>query len=113
MHETRIAMDLAKIVIDVAVREGLSRVTQVNLQFGQMIQIVPDTFKFAFTEAIRNTVAENSIVNLEIVPIQLRCNNCKYEFNITNLSFKCTRCNSINLEIIRGKEMLIKSIEGE
>lgn len=113
MHETRIAIDLARIVIDVAKREGLIRVTQVNLQFGQMIQIVPEIFKFAFSEAIRNTVAEHSNVNLEILPIQLRCNNCKYEFNINNLSFKCIQCNSTNLEIVKGKEMLIKSIEGE
>ena len=44
MHEIRIAEDLSAIVLETARKENLSKVTKVNISFGQMIQIVPDIF---------------------------------------------------------------------
>jgi len=113
MHETRIAMDLADTVIEVAQREHLSRVTRVNLQFGQMVQLVPDIFRFAFEEATRGTIAGNSEVDLEIVPVRLRCNNCLKDHDIDTMVFRCAFCNSADISITQGKEMIIKSIEGD
>jgi len=113
MHETRIAMDLADTVIKVARGEQLGRVSRVNLQFGQMVQIVPDIFRFAFEEATRGTVAENSEIDLEIVPVRLRCNNCLKDYGMDTMVFRCNFCNSTDIAIIQGKEMIIISIEGD
>ncbi len=113
MHETRIAMDLADTVIKVARGEHLGRVSRVNLQFGQMVQIVPDIFRFAFEEATRGTVAENSEIDLEIVPVRLRCNNCLKDYDMDTMVFRCNFCHSTDIVIIQGKEMIIKSIEGD
>lgn len=51
MHELRIAQDLSVIVIDAVSNKNLSKVTKVNIIFGQLVQIVPDIFEFAFREA--------------------------------------------------------------
>jgi hydrogenase nickel incorporation protein HypA/HybF len=113
MHELRIAADLSEIVLEVSGREKLSKVTQVNISFGQMIQIVPDIFNAAFEEAVKDTVAGDAIVNIEILPVKMRCKNCTAEFGITENIFRCTGCGSDDLELIQGKELFIKSIEGE
>jgi hydrogenase nickel incorporation protein HypA/HybF len=113
MHEIRLATDLARIVTEAAVRENLARVTRINLQFGEMIQVVPDIFRFAFSEAVKGTKAEHAEVALEIIPIALRCNNCLKEFMIGDVMFQCVYCHSVDLEIIHGKEMFVKSLEGE
>ena len=113
MHEISIAQDLSTIVLEVAGKEKLVTVTKVNISFGQMIQIVPEIFDFAFREAVRDTIAMNADVDIEILPVRIKCKNCKDEFNINNYTFSCIKCGSTDLDIIQGKELFIKSIEGE
>ena len=113
MHETRIAIDLVAMVTEIANRHGLKRVDKVNLQFGEMIQIVPDIFRFAFREAVRGTASEEAEVDLEILPVRLVCNQCHKECPAERMVFRCIHCQSGDLDIIQGKEMIIKSLEGE
>jgi hydrogenase nickel incorporation protein HypA/HybF len=113
MHEIKIAEDLSAIVLETAGRENLTKVTKVNISFGQLVQIVPDIFRFAFSEAVRNSVAEDAEVNIEIVPVRMKCINCGYDFQVMENRFTCNNCESTDLSIISGKELFIKSIEGE
>ncbi|MCE5346673.1 MAG: hydrogenase maturation nickel metallochaperone HypA [Bacteroidales bacterium] len=113
MHEIRIAEDLSAIVLETARRENLSKVTKVNICFGQMIQIVPDVFEFAFRETVRNSIAENAELDIEIVPVKVKCINCGNDFMVEENLFVCNKCNSTDLGIIQGKELFVKSIEGE
>lgn len=113
MHELRIAEDLSAIVLETAIREKLSIVSKVNISFGQMIQIVPEIFEFAFRECVKNSVAENADLNIEIIPIKMKCIDCGNDFKIEENLFVCNICGSTNLEIREGKELFIKSLEGE
>ena len=113
MHEIRIAEDLSAIVIETARLNSLKKVSMVNIIFGQLIQIVPDIFEFAFREAVRTTVAENAELNLEIIPVKMKCSGCGSDFPVSNNLFACDVCGSTDLEVINGKELFIKSIEGE
>jgi hydrogenase nickel incorporation protein HypA/HybF len=112
MHEMQLAVELAGIVAGVAEKEKLNTVSRVSLQFGEMIQVVPDIFRFAFSEAVRGTIAEHAEIEIEIIPVTLRCTNCLTEFVMEELNFRCRSCGSTDIEIINGKEMFIKSLEG-
>jgi hydrogenase nickel incorporation protein HypA/HybF len=113
MHELKIAEDLVKIVLDAATKEGLKKVFTVNVCFGEMIQIVPEIFEFAFTETVRDTIAFNAIIDIEIVPVKLKCKDCGNEFGLSGNMFFCPVCSSADIEILQGKELYVKSIEGE
>lgn len=113
MHELRIAEDLTDIVFETAEREHLSKVTGVNIIFGQMIQIVPAIFEAAFREIVNDTIAQNAVLDIEIVAVKMKCKSCGCEYGLSNNLFACPVCNSTDLEIINGKELFIKSIEGE
>jgi hydrogenase nickel incorporation protein HypA/HybF len=113
MHEIKIAEDLSSIVLEAARGENLSKVTKINISFGQLVQIVPDIFEFAFREVVRNSVVQDAELNIEIVPVKMRCLNCRCDFQLKKNRFTCTICGSNDLEIITGKELFIKSIEGE
>ena len=78
-----------------------------------MVQIVPDIFRFAFSVTAENSVAEGAEINIEIIPVRMKCIDCGTDFQVTEYNFTCNKCGSTNLEIIRGKEIFIKSIEGE
>jgi hydrogenase nickel incorporation protein HypA/HybF len=113
MHELKIAEDLSVIVLDAAKKAKLGKVSKVNISFGQMIQIVPDIFKFAFRECVRETVAENAEIDIEIKQVKMKCRGCGNDFHVEENRFVCGNCGKSDLEIISGKELFIKSIEGE
>lgn len=113
MHEIRIAEDLSSIVVEAAKREKLLNVTRVNVCFGQLVQIVPEIFEIAFREAVRDTSASNAMLDIEILDVEMRCLKCGSDFLLINNQFTCNRCQSDDIEIIHGKELFIKSIEGE
>jgi hydrogenase nickel incorporation protein HypA/HybF len=113
MHEIRIAEDLSAIVLDTARNGNLTKVTRINVSFGQLIQIVPDIFEFAFRETVRNTIAENAELQIEIIKVRMNCRKCGNEFHVDENLFICKVCGSVDLEIKNGKELFIKSIEGE
>ena len=113
MHEIRIAEDLSAIVLEAAIKEKLSKVTTVNISFGQMVQIVPDIFKFAFRETVRDSVAMDAELDIELAEIKLKCRNCGHDFQPEDNLFSCRICHSHETDIIQGKELFIKSIEGE
>jgi hydrogenase nickel incorporation protein HypA/HybF len=113
MHEIRIAEDLFAIVREVAEKEHLSKVTKVSITFGRMVQIVPGIFEFAFRETIRDSVASDAELDIELAEIKLKCRNCGHEFQPEDNLFSCRICSSHETDIIQGNELFIKSIEGE
>jgi len=113
MHEIRIAEDLSSIVVEAAKREKLLNVTRVNICFGQLVQIVPEIFEIAFREAVRNTPASKALLDIEILNVEMKCMKCGSDFLLIDNQFACNLCLSDDIKIIHGKELFIKSIEGE
>jgi hydrogenase nickel incorporation protein HypA/HybF len=113
MHEISIAKDLSDIVLATAEKENLSQVTRVNISMGKMVQIVPDIFEFAFREAVRDSIACDADLDIEIVEVNMKCRVCGTGFNPLDNLFSCHVCNSKDIDLIHGNELFIKSIEGE
>jgi len=113
MHEIKIAEELSVIVLDKAREARLSAVERVNVSFGQLVQIVPDIFEFAFREAVRDTIAAEAALTIEIIPLEMRCLSCGEEYKPAENLSSCRACGSLEITVEHGKELFIKSIEGE
>jgi len=113
MHEITVAENLKEIILEAAKKENLERITRVDICFGQMVQIVPEIFEFAFRESVRNTPAMEAELGIEIIPVRLKCNICGEECTINDNFFMCHKCGSTDIEIKEGKELFVKSIEGD
>jgi hydrogenase nickel incorporation protein HypA/HybF len=113
MHEIGIASDLTVIVLESAKTGNLSKVTRVSICIGRLIQIVPDIFEFAFREAVRDSIASDAVLDIEVVDVKMRCLRCGNDFKLKDDRFSCNICQSTEIELINGKELHIKSIEGE
>lgn len=112
MHELRIAEDLAAMVAGYAAEAGLKNVVKVNISFGEYIQIVPELFEAAFSEASRDTVAEGAELDIEIIPAEMRCLGCGSAYKPAGDLCACSVCGSEEIDLIHGKELFVKSIEG-
>lgn len=113
MHEFSIIENLFKIIEDITNKEKLKKVDKINLLVGEMLQIVPETLDFAFNTSKKGTKYENTKLNIEFQPIIGKCMNCSNQFELHKNNHNCPECRSNDFEIISGKELIIKSIEGE
>jgi hydrogenase nickel incorporation protein HypA/HybF len=113
MHEFSIIKNIIDIVDDTIKENGLTKVTRVKLLIGKMRQIVPEVMQFAFEEATKGTLLENSDLEMEFRPIIMKCNTCSGEFEVHDNLYFCEKCKCADLSIINGQELIIKSIEGD
>jgi hydrogenase nickel incorporation protein HypA/HybF len=115
MHELSIMSNILDIVVDYAGKNKVNKVMKINLEVGELSDLLPDWMQMYFDFVSKDTVADKAELVIDKVPALLRCRECANEFTITreNWQFNCTKCNSSNVEIIKGREFKILSIEVE
>jgi len=111
MHELSIAMDLVEQLSEVISRENASEVLEISVAIGAMCGVERVPFEFAFPEAARNTPLQGAVLNIEEIPLVLKCNDCGLEGETDELVMICPGCNSFSVEIVKGMEFLVRSME--
>jgi hydrogenase nickel incorporation protein HypA/HybF len=107
MHE----FSIASAVVDTAVRHAAGRrVTQVDVRFGRLRQVVPVSLEFAFGLVSRETVCEGARLQWEEVPARARCEGCDERWEMTAPVFRCPACDGVDVEIVSGEELEVESI---
>ena len=113
MHELSIAEDLLEIVARTAAEHKLTRVSGLRIVVGALGNVIPEALEFAFDAAGRGTVAEGARLEIVEVPVTVRCNACSAETVLDDFAFICTECGSVDVTVLRGKELYLDSIEGD
>jgi hydrogenase nickel incorporation protein HypA/HybF len=110
MHELSIVQNIIKIVAIETQKSGVDKATEVNLEIGQLSGIEYNSLEFAFQNLSPGSVIEGAKINIEKPSGTALCKNCGNKFNIETFIGSCSLCNSIDIDIIRGKELRVKSI---
>jgi len=113
MHELSIAKELLAIVEKTAVEHGLVRVSGLRIVVGALGNVIPEALEFAFEVAGRGTVAEGARLEIVAVPVVVRCNGCRAETELEDFAFVCMACGSVDVDVVRGNELYLDSIEGD
>ncbi len=108
MHELSIADAVVRIC---CAHAGERRVARVQLKVGHLRQVVPDALTFAFGLVAEGTVVEGAECDVEEVPAGGRCRACGAEGEWTELPLRCAGCGGFDLELERGEELLVDSLE--
>ncbi len=111
MHELSLAVDLVEQLCEVLEREKATRVMEINVVIGAMSGVERVPFEFAFPQAAMDTPLEGAELNIEMVPLVLKCSECNRETETEDLVMICPVCGSLSVEIVQGKEFMIKSME--
>lgn len=112
MHEMGIALQIVEIAIaSLPTDLGNARVTQVNLKIGKLAAVVPESLRFCFDVAIKDTPLAGAKLVIEEVPVVASCKDCNARWTIEEPVFICQTCQSGSLEILSGRELDIESIE--
>ncbi len=113
MHEIAMVEDVLRIVEEVAGENGMNRIDKVNVVIGEYLMVKPSLFEFAFMAAREGTRAAGAGLTIETEKVKLECPGCRHRYSPPNINFNCPRCSNPSPLIIKGKEMYVKSIEGD
>lgn len=110
LHE----LSIAESVVQIASRQADGRrVTKVWMKVGHLRQVVPSALAFGFELIAEGTLVEGAELELEQVPAVGRCRECEVESQFDNFPLQCRTCGGFDLEILRGEELLVESLELE
>lgn len=111
MHELSIAQNIIQIVNSSVERDKLDLVDKIYLKLGLLSNVLADSLHFSFNSIVENTPLQNSRLDIEALPIKIKCGDCN-EINTTNdFIFTCPICSSSSISVISGDEMIISSIQ--
>ncbi len=112
MHEMGIVMQIIEIA-SASIPADMTgvRIGRVNLKIGKLSAVVPDSLRFCFEIAAKETPLEGAELNIEEVPVTARCRACSAQWTITGPAFQCEACGSGDIDILSGRELDIVSLE--
>ena len=88
-----------------------ARIERVNLTVGKLAAVVPESLRFCFDVATRETPLEGAELRIEEIPVTASCRDCNHRWTIESPAFLCPSCESGSIELLSGRELDIESIE--
>jgi hydrogenase nickel incorporation protein HypA/HybF len=115
MHEVSVVRSLFALVREKMINQfgQTFPVKKIRVVIGKLSTVVPASFEFAFETVSKDTEFENAELEIEYVPLRIKCRDCKSEMQIDEPFMFCRECESFQVEITTGKELLVESFEIE
>jgi len=112
MHEMGIALQIIEIAKGSLPPEIKDiRIGKVNLKIGRLAAVVPSSLRFCFEVVARDTPFAGSILDIQEVPVVVKCRSCNSEWTVTGPDFRCKTCQDGEVDILSGREIEIISLE--
>jgi hydrogenase nickel incorporation protein HypA/HybF len=111
MHELSVCYGILRQLEDIAREHQASAVASLRLQIGPLAGIEPQLLAQAFPLASAGTVAADAALQLETLPVRVRCKHCGAETEATANRLLCGRCGDWQTQLLSGDEMLLASVE--
>ena len=107
MHELAITESIVAAVVEKL--PGVP-VRRVQVQVGRLSGIVPDALEFCFELATAGTSLAGAVLDIVSSPGSGRCRACGAEFDTDDQVVMCD-CGSVDVEVLGGRELLIRAVE--
>ena len=113
MHEGSIAKNLLAIAIEKAKEHKANTITLIRVKVGEFAGVNQSALEFAFNNFSQGTMAEKAALEIISSPLLGKCRKCNKVFKIKKDIFKCSKCDSLEIDIISGEDLYIEDIEIE
>lgn len=111
MHEWSLCERIVEQVEDIVRQEKAAAVKTLTLSVGAMSGVERPCLEFAWEAMKKGTLVEKSVLEIEEVPVKILCNEC-HKSSMPELPFlHCLHCESLDIEIIEGRDLLLKHLE--
>lgn len=111
MHELSMVMSILDTVEENAKVHNAVSVSEIELEVGELSGVEFEALEFAFECAQRTELLKNAKVIINKISAMARCKSCNNEFETSDYYTPCPECNNYDFDVIKGKELKIKSIK--
>ena len=111
MHELAVCQDIIAQVENIAREHKAQSVYQVIVEIGPLSGVEAALLKAAFPIASAGTLAENAKLEINDIPVKVKCRGCGKTSEATTNNLTCRHCGNWQTDVISGDEMLLKRIE--
>lgn len=111
MHEFSIVAALMENCEKIAEENGARVVLEVHLEIGRRSGVNAVLLQRAFSEFRIGSVCEGAELFIEEVEVEVFCEACKNQSKVVEVCYtQCPLCQSEEVRIVRGGEMLLKRL---
>jgi len=110
MHEASIAKRLLAQVLRLAEEHAAVSVETVSVRIGEFAGIESTLLASAFGQLTATTIAAGAELDIQLVPLTVRCTRCQREFAPERFRFQCENCPGANVEIVAGEELVLDNV---
>jgi hydrogenase nickel incorporation protein HypA/HybF len=113
MHEFSLVQGLLG-QVDVLRREQQAeRVVSIQVSVGEFSGVEPELFRRAYETLIEETAMRGAELQINRVPLESRCDNCRHDFAVERFRFRCPKCKSTAVTIVNGEGLVLASVTVE
>jgi len=113
MHELTITESILRAAVPAAEKAGAKRILKIRMKAGELSGIIPSYLEKCFEQVSAGTIAEGAELVLETVPASVRCEDCGFEGPPDRRIFGCSKCGSLRVKVVSGKDYIIEDLEVE
>ncbi len=113
MHELAVTQGILDIAVAEAEKSGKRKVTQINIKLGVFSGMVPQCIQEYYDIISEDTAAAGAKLIFDKVPAVIRCRSCGAESEIERFRLRCPVCGDNKVDLIKGRELYIESLEVE
>ncbi|WP_353892838.1 hydrogenase maturation nickel metallochaperone HypA [Proteinivorax hydrogeniformans] len=110
MHELGVVIKVVETVEDFAKKNNLKKVDTLVLQIGELSSMIPRYVEACYPAAVDGTSLEETKLKIEVIPANVLCKSCENIFSFSEQQKRCPQCESEKVELLSGKEFLIKEV---
>jgi len=113
MHEANFTKQIVEAVLK-SLKECPGEPKTVKVQVGAMLHLVPDSVRMHYQLLTQGTKLEGISLELTEIHVKVRCRRCAHEGMVEDHHLlMCTACDSIDVALTAGNEILIDAVECE
>ena len=111
MHELSVAQNIIEIVQDNLSEEQKDLVKIIRVKIGKLTNILVDSLQFGFEALTRETNLDGAVLEIEQLPLTIKCLDCGNQDSQEDYIFQCSSCGSTNIQVVSGNELMVSEIE--
>lgn len=110
MHEMSLAVNIVDLAVEAAQREGGIKVSEVEIEIGNMAGVMVDSLDFCLEVAARSTIVEGA--DFKFIPVSAfgECPSCQNRFETDSFFASCPDCGAIGVPVTGGQDLRIRSL---
>jgi hydrogenase nickel incorporation protein HypA/HybF len=113
MHEFSLAQNIIEIAEETVKKNKLKQVTVLLLEIGTLSGVELPALDMALESLTPGSILDGTEIKKEIVQAVAICNHCGNEYTPEDYLSLCPKCGSYGSEVVKGKELRVKSIIAE